>query len=293
MTARKLDGNALARQLRAEIAAEVAERVAHGGSVPGLATVLVGDRPDSRSYVTNKLKACSKTGIRGELHELPASVSQHDLLAVVHRLNEDESVNGILVQLPLPDHIDEAAVVDAVRPVKDVDGFHPDNLGRLTVGRPRFLPCTPYGIVALLNHNGVELKGAEVVVVGRSDIVGKPLALILMQKPSDDHPLAADATVTVAHTRTRDLAAVTRRADVLIVAAGRPNTVTADMVKPGAAVVDVGTNRVNDQWVGDVDPGVDAVASARSPVPGGVGPMTITMLLKNTFRAADLQQPLI
>lgn len=293
MTARVLDGKALANELRAEIAREVAERIEHGGSPPGLATVLVGDRPDSRTYVRGKLRACKKAGIDGNLHELPEDVSPHKLFSLIHELNDDPAVHGILVQLPLPNHIDDAAIMETVSPIKDVDGFHPDNLGRLTVGRPRFLPCTPYGIYQLLTHNGVELCGAEVVILGRSNIVGKPLGLMLMQKPSEDNPIAGDATVTIAHTRTRDLAEITRRADVLIVAAGRANTVTAEMVKPGAVVVDVGTNLVGDKLVGDVDQGVAEVAGALSPVPGGVGPMTITMLLRNTLRAAEFQQPII
>lgn len=293
MTARILDGKALAREMRAEIAEEVAWRVERGGSVPGLVTVVVGDRPDSRAYVQGKLRASEKAGIRGILHELPASVTQHELLSLIHRLNNDSAVHAILVQLPLPDHIDEAAVVEAVAPQKDVDGFHPDNLGRLAAGRPTYLPCTPFGIHQLLTHNGVELMGAEVVIVGRSNIVGKPLALMLMQKPGEDNPTGADATVTVAHSRTRDLGTVTRRADVLVAAVGRARLITKEMVKPGAAVVDVGMNQVADKLVGDVDEGVAEVAGALTPVPGGVGPMTITMLLRNTLRAAETQQPII
>ena len=288
MSARLLDGKALAQTMRAEIAARVRERTERGGSSPGLATILVGNRPDSRSYVNGKRKACEQTGMRSWLHELPETVSQPELLALIDRLNRDPQVHGILVQLPLPGHIDEAAVIEAVRPDKDVDGFHPENLGRLAAGTPRFLPCTPYGVVQLLKRNGVNLAGAEVVILGRSNIVGKPLALMLMQKPTPANPDAGNATVTVAHTGTRDLPAVTRRADVLIAAIGKARFVTAEMVRPGAVVVDVGINKVGDKLVGDVDEGVAEVASARTPVPGGVGPMTITMLLHNTLRSAEL-----
>jgi methylenetetrahydrofolate dehydrogenase (NADP+)/methenyltetrahydrofolate cyclohydrolase len=278
MSAILLDGKALAATLRAGYAA----RVAGLPVKPGLAVVLVGDSPASASYVRNKRKACGEVGIASFLHHLPATVSEADLLKLIAELNADPAVHGILVQLPLPPHIREAAVIDAVGPLKDVDCFHPENVGRLVAGHPRFAPCTPAGCIELLRANGVELKGKEVVVVGRSNIVGKPLALLLMQKP-------LDATVTVAHTGTRDLAAVCRRADVLIAAAGRANLITPEMMKPGAAVVDVGTNPGPDgKLVGDVAAEVRDVAGYLSPVPGGVGPMTITMLLANTIKAAGL-----
>ena len=283
MPAIKLDGKALAKTIRAEIAADVAALVNKGGPTPGLATVLVGDRPDSRAYVRNKIKACEQVGINGVLHQLPADTAQGELLELIAKLNADPATHGILVQLPLPDHIDEPTVVEAVDPRKDVDGFHPANLGLLMAGRPRFLPCTPAGCHELVTRNGIELAGKEVVIVGRSNIVGKPLASIWMQKPHD-------ATVTVAHSRTHDLAEVTRRADVLVAAVGRPGLITPGMVKPGAAVVDVGINSVDDKLVGDVAPDVADVAGALTPVPGGVGPMTVTMLMRNTLRAAEREE---
>jgi methylenetetrahydrofolate dehydrogenase (NADP+)/methenyltetrahydrofolate cyclohydrolase len=288
MTARKLDGKALAAAMRAEVAARVAERAGRGKRPPGLAAVLVGDNPASHVYVRNKHKACRDAGLASWVHTLPADTTQAQLLDFVGKLNADPLVHGILVQLPLPKQIDEAAVIRAVAPAKDVDCFHPENVGLLAAGHPRFYPCTPHGVVRLLQRNGCPTAGREVVVVGRSNIVGKPLALMLAQKPTPSNPAGGDATVTIAHTRTRDLAAVCRRAEILVVAAGAPNTVTPDMVAPGAVVVDVGTNSVNGKLVGDVHPGVWDVASAVSPVPGGVGPMTITMLLVNTLAAAEL-----
>jgi methylenetetrahydrofolate dehydrogenase (NADP+)/methenyltetrahydrofolate cyclohydrolase len=284
MAAALLDGKQLAQTMQAEIAAGAADFARRHGRPPGLAAVLVGDNPSSHLYVRNKRRACDKAGIASFPHELPASTSQADLLALVGQLNADPAVHGILVQLPLPGHIDEAAVVDAVTPLKDVDGFGPVSLGLLAAGRPRFLACTPHGVEQLLARNGVRLAGAHVVVVGRSNIVGKPLALILMQK-------GVDATVTVCHSRSRDLAGLTRQADVLVVAIGKARFLTADMVRPGAVVVDVGTTRLPDgTWAGDVDfAAVREVASAITPVPGGVGPMTITMLLYNTLQAARLQ----
>ncbi len=277
MPAQLLDGKALAAALRVGYAA----RVAALPTPPGLAVVLVGDNPASASYVRHKRKACGEVGVVSFLHHLPADTSEPALLRLLAELNADPAVHGVLVQLPLPSHIREAAVIDAVGPLKDVDCFHPENVGRLVAGHPRYAPCTPAGCVELLRANGVELKGREVVIVGRSNIVGKPLALLLMQRPND-------ATVTVAHTGTRDLAAVCRRADVLIAAAGRANLITPNMVKPGAAVVDVGTNPGPDgKLVGDVAAGVREVAGWLSPVPGGVGPMTITMLLANTLKAAE------
>lgn len=286
MSAQRLDGKALAATMRSEIAARVAART--GQRPPGLATVLVGDDGASAQYVKMKHAACAATGFHSIQHTLPASATQAELLALVETLNADPAVHGILVQLPLPKHIDEGAVLRAVSPAKDVDCFHPENAGRLAAGFPRFYPCTPHGVIQLLRRNEISLAGKEVIVVGRSNIVGKPLAMMLMQKPTKDNPAAGDATVTVAHTRTADLAAVCRRADVLIAAAGKRHMITPDMVKPGAAVVDVGTNFADGKLAGDVHPDVAAVAGWLSPVPGGVGPMTITMLLYNTLAAAEL-----
>jgi methylenetetrahydrofolate dehydrogenase (NADP+) / methenyltetrahydrofolate cyclohydrolase len=281
MTAVLLDGKQLAQTMQAEIAAETAELLRTRGLRPGLAAVLVGDDPASQIYVRNKRRACEKVGIASFLHELPASTSESDLLFLIARLNADPAVHGILVQLPLPPHINEAAIVDAVSPLKDVDGFSPHSLGLLAAGRPRFLTCTPHGVLQLLIRNSVPVAGAHVVVIGRSNIVGKPLALILMQK-------GVDATVTVCHSRSKDLADLTRSADIVVAAIGKARFLGADMVRPGAAVVDVGMNRLSDGTLaGDVDfTAVRQVASAITPVPGGVGPMTITMLLYNTLKAA-------
>jgi methylenetetrahydrofolate dehydrogenase (NADP+)/methenyltetrahydrofolate cyclohydrolase len=288
MPAQRLDGKVLAATMRGEFAARVAERTKAGKRPPGLATVLVGDDKASASYVKMKHGACQAAGFASIEHTLPATATQAQLLDLVARLNADPVVHGILVQLPLPNQIDEGAVIRAVSSAKDVDCFHPENVGLLAAGFPRFYPCTPNGVVQLLGRNGITTAGKEVVVVGRSNIVGKPLVLMLMQKPSATNPTAGDATVTVAHTRTRNLAEVCRRADVLVAAAGRAGVITADMVKPGAAVVDVGTNFVNGKPVGDVHPDVWGVAGWVSPVPGGVGPMTITMLLYNALKAAEL-----
>jgi methylenetetrahydrofolate dehydrogenase (NADP+)/methenyltetrahydrofolate cyclohydrolase len=287
--ARLIDGTALAKKVRAEVAAEAAALVQRGVT-PGLAVVLVGNDAASAVYVGAKEKASREAGMSGETIRLPAATTQDELLAVVDRLNEDTRVHGILVQMPLPKHIDPDAVINRIRPDKDVDGFHPVNVGKLLIGHgDGFAPCTPAGVQRMLAEYGVETRGADCVVVGRSTIVGKPMAALMLQAGP-----TADATVTVCHSRTRDLAAHTRRADVLIVAAGRPRMVTADMVKPGAVVIDVGMNRIADsgtksgtRLVGDVDfDGVRAVASLITPVPGGVGPMTIAMLLRNTVRAA-------
>jgi methylenetetrahydrofolate dehydrogenase (NADP+)/methenyltetrahydrofolate cyclohydrolase len=285
MPAALLDGKQLAKTMQAEIAAEVAALVQGKGVRPGLAAVLVGDNPASQVYVRNKRRDCEKVGMASWLHALPASTSQGELLDLVHRLNTDAAVHGILVQLPLPPQIDEAAVIKAVSPAKDVDGFGPESLGLLTAGHPRFIPCTPHGVQQLLLRNGVPVEGAHVVVVGRSNIVGKPLALLLMQKAK-----GANATVTVCHSRSRDIGALTRSADIVVVAIGQARFLKADMVRPGAVVVDVGMNRLSDgKLVGDVDyEAVREVASAITPVPGGVGPMTITMLLYNTLQAARL-----
>ena len=284
MTATLLDGKALAQTMQVEIAAEVAALVQARGVRPGLAAVLVGDNPASHIYVRNKRKACDQAGLASWLHPLPADTTQAELLALVTRLNTDSAVHGILVQLPLPKQIDEDAILRAVSPLKDVDGFTPENLGLLASGHPRFVPCTPLGVQQLLLRNGVGIEGAHVVIVGRSNIVGKPLALILMQKAA-----GANATVTVCHSRSKDIADRTRQGDIVVVAIGQAHFLKPDMVRPGAVVVDVGTNRLPDgKLTGDVDfEAVRQVASAITPVPGGVGPMTITMLLHNTVAAAQ------
>lgn len=287
MPATKLDGKALAATIRGEVAAAVAARTATGKRPPGLAAVIVGDNPASHVYVRNKHKACGDVGFSSWVLKLPEDTTQTVLLELVGKLNRDPAVHGILVQLPLPKQIDEDAVLRAVSPFKDVDCFHPENVGLLAAGHPRFYPCTPHGVVQLLHRNGIATAGKEVVVVGRSNIVGKPQALMLMQKTTKANPAGGDATVTVAHTRTRDLAAVCRRADVLVVAAGARHAVTADMVAPGATVIDVGMHSVDGKLTGDVHPDVASVAGALTPVPGGVGPMTIAMLLVNTLSAAD------
>jgi methylenetetrahydrofolate dehydrogenase (NADP+)/methenyltetrahydrofolate cyclohydrolase len=286
MPALLLDGKKLAQTMQAETAAEAAVFTQKYGVRPGLAAVLVGDNPASRVYVRNKRKACQHAGFESWLHELPHETTQAQLLDLVHHLNNDPAVHGILVQLPLPPQMDEATIIQAVSPLKDIDGFGPQNLGLLVAGQPRYLPCTPHGIQQLLLRNGVRLEGTHVVIVGRSNIVGKPLALILMQKAA-----GANATVTVCHSRSRDLAGLTRQADIVIVAIGLAQFLKAEMIRTGAIVVDVGINRLPDgKLVGDVDfPAVSQVASAITPVPGGVGPMTITMLLHNTLSAARLQ----
>jgi methylenetetrahydrofolate dehydrogenase (NADP+)/methenyltetrahydrofolate cyclohydrolase len=252
--------------------------------IPHLAAILVGDDPASGVYVRGKQRACEKAGLKSTLHRLPDTTSEDELLELVRQCNQNSDVHGILVQLPLPKQINPQRVLDTVSPLKDVDAFHPENVGRIVQGRPRFLPCTPHGVQRLLIETGAMINGAEVVVLGRSEIVGKPMALMLLQKGP-----AADATVTVCHSRTRDLPDVTRRADILIAAIGSPRFVTQEMVKPGAVVIDVGINRVGDKLLGDVDfDAVRHVASAITPVPGGVGPMTIAMLLANTLTAARL-----
>jgi methylenetetrahydrofolate dehydrogenase (NADP+)/methenyltetrahydrofolate cyclohydrolase len=287
MTARKLDGKELARVIRAEAAATVAERTRLGKRPPGLAAVLVGENPASHVYVRNKHKACADAGLASWVHNLPADTTQTQLLDMVAKLNADPQVHGILVQLPLPRQINENAVIRAISPAKDVDCFHPESLGLLAAGHPRFYPCTPHGVFQMLVRNGIETAGKEVVIVGRSNIVGKPLALMLAQKRTASNPAGGDATVTIAHTRTRNLAAVCRRAEILVAAVGVPRAITPDMISPGAAVIDVGINSVNGKLVGDVHEGVAEVASWLSPVPGGVGPMTIAMLLVNTLTAAE------
>lgn len=285
-----IDGKKIASDIRAEVAAEAAAMAARG-TRPGLAVVLLGDHPASVSYVTAKERACAECGISSFPVRLPADTPQEALLAEIARLNADDRVDGILVQLPLPRGFDEQAVIRAIAPEKDVDGFHPVSLGRLLLGQDTFVPCTPAGIIELLRRSGVETAGRHAVVVGRSNIVGKPMALLLGRK-------GTDATVTLCHTATTNLADMTRQADILVVAAGHPGTVGAGMVKPGAVVIDVGVNRIPDatrksgfRLVGDVDyAAVEPVASLITPVPGGVGPMTIAMLLKNTLRAAALRR---
>lgn len=288
MTAQIIDGKQIAADMRAELKAEVAKLKAQN-IIPGLGVILVGEDPASQSYVTAKERACDDMGIYSDDNRLAADASQNELMALVEKMNKDPKINGILVQLPLPKGLDESEVLLAIDPAKDVDGFHPVNVGKMVVGEKAFLPCTPHGIVQLLIRNGVKIEGADVVIVGRSNLVGKPLANMLIQKKPN-----ANATVTVCHTRTKDLSSHTKRADILIAAAGRPNTVTADMIKEGAVVIDVGVNRVEDstkkrgyRLVGDVDfEAVKEKASLITPVPGGVGPMTITMLLYNTVESA-------
>lgn len=288
MTAKIIDGKQVAAEMRAELKTEIAG-LKQKGLVPGLGVILIGEDPASQSYVSAKEKTCVELGIVSDNHRLPADTSQEDLLALVEKMNRDDKIHGILVQLPLPKHINEAEVLLAINPEKDVDGFHPVNVGRMVVGQKAYLPCTPHGVVQLLLRNGVEIKGAHVVIVGRSNIVGKPLANMLIQKND-----MGNATVTVCHTRTKDIAYFTRQADIVIAAAGHPGTITADMVKDGVVVIDVGVNRVSDptkkrgyRLVGDVDfETVKEKASLITPVPGGVGPMTITMLMFNTVEAA-------
>jgi len=291
MTAEIINGAEISKQIRQELKDEVVRLREKHNVVPGLATIIVGENPASQSYVGSKVKACQELGIYSERYDLPEDTGEQELLALIDRLNEDPKINGILVQLPLPKNINENSVIMAIDPKKDVDGFHPVNIGKLMIGDPDFLPATPYGIQVLLQRSGVETEGAEVVVIGRSNIVGKPIANILLQKSQ-----GANATVTVCHTRTKDLASHTRRADILIVAAGgKPRAITADMVKEGAVVIDVGTHRIGTTaegkgiLCGDVDfDSVKEKAKAITPVPRGVGPMTITMLMSNTVKAAKM-----
>jgi len=290
MTATLLDGKQMADKIRTELTAEVTAFVAGSGVRPALAAVLVGDFAPSEVYVRNKEKACQRVGIRSQVHRLSGETSEAELLRLVHQLNQDREIHGILVQLPLPGHIREARVLDAIDPLKDVDAFHPENVGLIAQGRPRYLPCTPHGVSQLLHRSGITTRGKHAVIVGRSDIVGKPMALMLMNRNSTLGPEGANATVTVCHTQTPDLADVTRRADLLIAAIGRPKFINASMVRPGAVVVDVGINRTEAGLVGDVDfEAVKELASFITPVPGGVGPLTVTMLLHNTLEAAKRQ----
>lgn len=283
MTARVLDGRAAAQQILDDIATKVGARVAAGKPRPKLATIIVGENPASALYVRSKQKNARQVGIDSEDHRLPTETSTEQLVELIGSLNRDESVSGILVQQPLPTHIDLFQVVIAVDPVKDVDGFHPINAGLVAQGLPGGVqPCTPAGIIELLDRGGVHIEGASAVVVGRSNIVGKPTALLLLKR---------NATVTVCHTRTKNLAAFTRSADILVAAAGKANLITEDMVKPGAAVVDVSANRVDNTQVGDLGPGVDEVAGWLTPNPGGVGPMTRAMLVRNTYEAEIRRRP--
>ncbi len=290
MSAQIIDGKKIAAEIRAEAKVN-AEKLTAGGVTPCLAAVLVGDNPASKAYVGMKRKACDEVGIKSVMHTPSGDISEQELLALVDQLNADGSVHGILVQLPLPDHIDEDRVIERIDPNKDVDGFHPTNVGRLVIGLDTLKPCTPAGIPELIVRSGLEVSGKHVVIIGRSNIVGKPAMNILVQKAAN-----ANATVTVCHSGTPDLPSITRLADIVVAAIGRPNYVTADMVKPGAIVIDVGINRVDDanaprgyKLVGDVDyDAVAQVAGAITPVPGGVGPMTVAMLMGNTVKAAEM-----
>ena len=290
MAARLMDGKAIAAEIRQELMVSVAAFLEHGHPRPCLAAVLVGEDAASQVYVRNKQRACEQVGIDSQLHRLPETTTQDELLQTVGNLNRDNGVHGILIQLPLPSQIDETQVLDAVAPLKDVDAFHPTNVGLISQGRPRYLPCTPHGIQQLLHRCEVTTAGRHAVVIGRSDIVGKPMAMLLAARDSTCGPAVANATVSVCHSRTADLTDITRQADLLIAAIGRPKSITADMVKSGAVVVDVGINRTDEGLVGDVDfAAVREVASQITPVPGGVGPLTVAMLLFNTLSAARHQ----
>lgn len=277
----RIDGKAVAAQVRAQVARDVAAFKARGVQ-PGMAVVLVGDDPASKIYVNNKKKACAETGIYSEEHILPAETTQEELLALIERLNADKKIHGILVQSPLPGHLDEKLVVEHIDPRKDVDAFHAYNVGRIMIGDYTFLPCTPAGVIELIRSTGVAIEGKSCVVVGRSNIVGKPMAMLLLH---------CNGTVTICHSRTKNLAEICRGADILVAAVGKAKMISADMIKPGAVVIDVGMNRdENDRLCGDVDfDAVEPIASYITPVPGGVGPMTIAMLMKNAVRAAELQ----
>ncbi|MBQ9939112.1 MAG: bifunctional methylenetetrahydrofolate dehydrogenase/methenyltetrahydrofolate cyclohydrolase FolD [Oscillospiraceae bacterium] len=279
-TAKIIDGKAISEKIRGDIRKDVEAMIAEG-ITPGLAVVIVGNNPASRTYVNNKKKACAQVGIHSEEYALPEETTQEQLIALVEELNGRSDIHGILVQLPLPKHIDDEAIIAAISPKKDVDAFHAENVGHIMIGDHKFLPCTPAGVMELLRESDIEVGGKECVIIGRSNIVGKPMAMLLLQK---------NGTVTICHSRTKDLAEVTRRADILVVAIGKAKFVTADMVKPGAVVIDVGMDRdENGKLCGDVDfDSVSKVAGYITPVPGGVGPMTITMLLKNTLTAARL-----
>ncbi len=288
MSAKIIDGKLISTEIREELAAEV-EKLKKDGITPGLGVILVGEDPASKSYVTAKEKACDSLGIYSDNRHIPGDTTEEELLAMIDEMNNDPKIDGILVQLPLPDHIDPDKVIMRISPEKDVDGFHPQSIGKMIMGKDTFLPCTPHGVVKLLNYSGIQIEGAHVVVVGRSNIVGKPVANLLLDKSKN-----GNATVTVCHSRTKNIADLTRQADILIAAIGKPRFITEDMVKDGAVIIDVGVNRVEDKTkkkgfrlVGDVD--FDAIkekASYITPVPGGVGPMTITMLMFNTVLSA-------
>lgn len=287
MNATIIDGKAIAAQVRSEVAAKVSA-LKEKGITPCLAVILVGENPASVSYVTGKQKALAEAGMADKSMHLPESTTEEELLQIIEKLNNDDSVHGILVQLPLPKHINEEKIILAISPKKDVDGFHPENVGNLVIGKKAFLPCTPHGIIVLLQKMGIETSGKHAVVIGRSNIVGKPVALLLARKETN-------CTVTICHTGTKNMAEITKQADILIAAAGKPHTVTKDMIKPGAVVIDVGVNRIPDstkksgfRLIGDCDfEDLKETASFITPVPGGVGPMTIAMLMQNTLEAAE------
>ncbi len=288
MSAELIKGSEISKQIKEELKVEVANLKEKNNIIPGLATILVGDNEASKVYVGAKEKACKELGIYSERIDLPGNTSEKELLSLIDKLNSDPRIHGILVQLPLPKGINETNVLYAINPAKDVDGFHPVNVGKMMLGEPCFLPCTPNGILELLRRSNTETNGADVVVVGRSNIVGKPIANMLVQKKG------GNATVTICHTGTKDLASHTRRADILIVAVGKPKAITADMVKEGVVVIDVGVNRLESGLCGDVDfESVKEKAKAITPVPGGVGPMTIVMLMKNTVQSAKMHGGII
>ncbi len=272
-----IKGKEVAAKIREDISAELEELKKKTDQVPGLAVVLVGEDPASQTYVNNKEKTSHKLGYHSEIHRLPESISQEELLKLVDQLNNDDHIHGVLVQLPLPDHIEDEAVIHAIAPEKDVDGFHPVNMGNLVIGEQCYIPCTPHGVIKMIEHSGYDLKGKNAVVVGRSNIVGKPVSLLLLDR---------NATVTICHSKTQDLPGVCSNADILVVAAGQPEMVKGDWIKPGAVVIDVGIHRIDDKLKGDVEfESAEKVAGYLSPVPGGVGPMTVTMLMYNTLQA--------
>lgn len=274
-----IDGKIISKQIREELQLKIKELKEKKKIIPGLAVIIVGNNPASKAYVRMKDKACKDLGMYSEVHSLEQDISENELLLLIDELNKKDSIHGILVQLPLPEHIDEMKVLKRINHKKDVDGFHPINIGKLVVGEDTFIPCTPHGIMKLLDYENINVEGKNVVVIGRSNIVGKPIAMLLLQK---------NATVTICHSRTKNLKEITKGADILVVAIGKPKFVTSDMVKPGAVVIDVGINRVNNKIVGDVDfEAVKEVAGYMTPVPGGVGPMTITMLIYNTIISAS------
>lgn len=294
MTARLLDGKATAAAIRQEIAEQVTQWCQFGGPIPRLVAILVGDDPASQVYVRNKEKACQSVGMQSQVIRLASETSDNVLTDLLEQLNNDSATNGILVQLPLPKHLDTQRILDLINPIKDVDAFSPENVGLLAQGRPRYLPCTPHGVLQILARHDCKVMGKHVVIIGRSDIVGKPLALMLVQKEIGFGAELANATVTICHSKSRDLPSLTRTADFLVAAVGQAHLVTADMVKPGAVVIDVGINRQGNSLVGDVDfSGVSQVAGAITPVPGGIGPLTIAMLLRNTLTACQLQNPTV